>query len=432
MPSLSFNALKCLFALSLLFCFKIGNAQVNYEAISFRIDSFANIGLPKSALKEVDKLDDLARKNNNAPQQVRAVIYRMTFQSYLEEDALASIINRLKTDIERANYPVKPVLQSLLAQMYWNYYQQNRYQFSQRSKLEKPDTDFTNWDLQTIINETSRLYDLSLHDAAKEQNTPVGVLNGVLEGDSTTRYLRPTLYDLLVQRAFDFFLTDEAGLPKPRLPFSLNDPRFFGDSKTFAALDIKTTDTLSVEFKGIKYLQQVTTFHLKNSNAEALADIDLQRLRFLYAKATVEHKDSLYLAALNQIAASFSAKPISAEALVLRGQYYQGLDSLTIAYGVFKHAVAAYPKSLGGKNAATLMRQIEEKELSATVEDMNVPGKPILALLNYKNLAKVKIAVYRLCEFQLYNYTNGFNAADYSTPNQYHLKFLKTADPCSN
>jgi len=409
----SLKMLKYFFVVIMLLAITKSNAQDQYQAISFKIDSLANIGLPKSALKEVDRLDNLARKNNNAAQQVRAVIYRMTFQSYLEENALAAIISRLKTDIGRADYPVKPVLQSLLGQMYWNYYQQNRYQFAQRSKLEKPDSDFAKWDLRTIIDETSRLYSLSLHDVAKEQNTPVGVLDGVLEGDSTTRYLRPTLYDLLAQRAFDFFLTDEAGLPKPRLPFSLNDARFFGDSRTFANLEIKTTDTASTEYKGIKYLQQATLFHLQKRDEEALADLDMQRLKFLYTRANVEHKDSLYLAALKQIAERFSAKPISSEALVLEGQYYQGLDSLTIAYGFFKKAVAAYPESLGGKNAATLMRQIEEKELSATVEDVNVPGKPILGLLEYKNLVTAGIEIYKLSEDQLTKYYGDHSLKNY-------------------
>jgi len=118
--SLSFTqTCKCLLlAASLLFCCSTGNAQNKYKAIAARIDSLANIGLPKSALKEVDKLDATARADNNAAQQVRATIYRMTFQSYLEEDALVAIINRLKTDIDKAEFPVKQVKQSLLAQMY--------------------------------------------------------------------------------------------------------------------------------------------------------------------------------------------------------------------------------------------------------------------------------------------------------------------------
>ena len=115
--SLSFkqNCRCVLLASCLLFVFSISNAQSKYQVLASRIDSLANIGLPKSALKEVDKLDALARTDNNAAQQVRAAIYRMTFQSYLEEDALVAIITRLKTDIDKAAFPVKPVLQSLLA-----------------------------------------------------------------------------------------------------------------------------------------------------------------------------------------------------------------------------------------------------------------------------------------------------------------------------
>jgi uncharacterized protein YfaS (alpha-2-macroglobulin family) len=409
--SFAVNTLKFLLVAGLLFCFKTGAAQEKYDQIVYKIDSLANIGLPKSALKEVDRLDALARKDHNAPQQIRAAVYRMTFQSYLEENALTAIISRLKKDAELAEYPVKPVLQSLLAQMYWNYYQQNRYQFTQRTRLMKPDTDFTKWDLRTIISETSRLYDLSLHDAAKEQNTPIGVLDGVLEGDKSTRYLRPTLYDLLVQHAFDFFLTDESDLPKPRLPFSLNDPRFFGGSRAFAGLVVKTTDTASTAYRGIKYLQQATTFHLAHGNQEALADLDLQRLKFLYSHSHVGHKDSLYLSALKQIAADFSAKPISSEALVLEGQYYQGLDSLTIAHSFFKQAIEKYPESLSGKNAKQLLTQIELKLLHASVEDLNVPGKPVLALIGYKNILAAKVDIYKLSEKQFASYDASFNAS---------------------
>ena len=396
MNFLRFNLLKCLLIASLFCCSRSVDAQAPYNRISFKIDSLANVGLPKSALKEVDKLDELARKNNNSPQQIRAVIYRMTFRSYLEENALTAIIDRLKTDIDKSNYLVKPVLQSLLAQMYWNYYQQNRYQISQRSRLDKPGTDFTKWDLRTIINETSHLYDLSLHDAEKEQNTPVGVLDGVLEGDSTTRYLRPTLYDLLVQRAFDFFLTDEPSLTMPKLPFSLNDSGFFSDSRVFAGMKINTTDTSSTMYKGIKYLQQATYFHLHKKDEGALADIDLKRLGFIYAQSALANKDSLYLNALQQIIASYSSSPISADALVLQGKYYQQSDNLILAMKYYKQAASLFPASLGGRNADKYIEQINQRTMTAVTEDVNVPGKPLLALLKYRNIKKVKITIYKI------------------------------------
>ncbi|HMG09324.1 MAG TPA: hypothetical protein VK609_12480, partial [Mucilaginibacter sp.] len=138
-PSI-FNKLKYILVICLFLIIQPVSAQNKYQDIDNRIDSLANLGLPKSALKEVDKLDALAHENSNTPQQIRAAIYRMTFQSYLEENALVAIISRLKTAIDQSQFPVKPVLQSLLAETYWKYYQQHRYQFIQRSRLEKPDS----------------------------------------------------------------------------------------------------------------------------------------------------------------------------------------------------------------------------------------------------------------------------------------------------
>ncbi|MEO3408052.1 alpha-2-macroglobulin family protein [Mucilaginibacter sp. CAU 1740] len=375
---------------------KNASAQSKYDAIGFKIDSLAAVGLPKSALKEVDKLDKLAHSENNAAQQVHAVIYRMTFQSYIEENALVAIIAKLKADIAKAGYPVKPVLQSMLAEMYWNYYQQNRYQFRQRSHLEKQGDDYTKWDLQSIIAEASRLYNLSLADVKREQETPIGILDGVLKGDKSIRYLRPTLYDFLVQRAFNFFLSDEPNLIKPKLPFSLNDVAFFADARSFINVRVKTTDTASIWYQGIKYLQQATAYHLNQNDQEALADLEMQRLGFLYGNSKLEKVDSLYLQALKNIAANYATKPISAEALVHIGLYYQQIDSLVVARGYYEKAKDAFPNSISGKNAAVYIKQIETKVLSAQIENISAPGKPLLVSLEYGNLKKTKFAVYNL------------------------------------
>jgi uncharacterized protein YfaS (alpha-2-macroglobulin family) len=387
--------------LLLFICIKTASAQNKYDAIVFRIDSLSAVGLPKSALKEVDKLDKLARDEKNASQQLRAVIYRITFQSYIEEEALATIINTLKIDIDKAEYPAKPVLQSMLAEMYWNYYKDNRYVFTQRSRQLKPDADFTKWDLQTIINETGRFYHLSLADAKQEQATSIEVLAGVLKGDKSTRYLRPTLYDLLIQRAFEFYLSEESTLLKPKMPFSLNDPAFFGDSFTFARFPVVTSDTASTWYQGIKLLQQATAFHLQTPDEEALADVDMQRLEFLHDKSNAPGKDSLYLAGLKGIATRFAAKPIGSRALYAMGGYYKDIDSLKIAREYFESAKKAFPESVGGKNAVSGILEIDQKALSVTVEDVNIPNKPLLALFSYKNVNQARFLVYRLSSPQL-------------------------------
>ncbi|WP_162996484.1 alpha-2-macroglobulin family protein [Mucilaginibacter celer] len=392
---------SCFLILLLFACVETASAQNKYDAISFRIDSLAAVGLPKSALKEVERLDKLAHDEKNAAQQIRTVIYRMNFQSYLEEEALVAIIGRLKKDIAQAQYPAKQVMQSMQAEMYWNYYKENRYQFSQRSHLESPGEDYTKWDLQTIISETCRLYNLSLAEAKLEQETPVNVLDGVLAGDKRIRYLRPALYDLLAQRALDFYLNDEPELIKPKMAFSVDDPAFFLDAAAFVKLPLKTIDTASVWYQGIKLLQQLTAFHLKTPDEEALADLDLQRLKFLQQKSKLSNAGTLYLKNLQAVAAKYAAKPISAEALVLIGRYYQDKDSLVIARSYFDKAREAYPNSISGKNAVVYIHEVEEKALSAKLENTYAPGKALLASLEYRNAKQAKFSIYKLNDAQI-------------------------------
>jgi len=424
--------------LIILFCSISTAFAQDYKKIESRIDSLAKIGLLKSALAEVYKLDQLARKNNNAPEQIKAAMYQITFQSGTDEKGIVAVIDSLQNGVNRAVFPVKPVLQSLLAEMFWNYYQQYRWQFNQRTHLEKPGNDITKWDLQTIIDETSRLYRLSLDDSKIEQQTSISLLDGVLVGNKNTRYLRPTLYDLLVQRALDYFLAEEPGITRPRLAFSINDARFFSDSRIFSTLDIRADDTASTFYRGVKLLQQASIFHLQNNDAEALADLDLQRLEFLYDKASLPGKESLYLDALNKIATDFSSKPISAKALEMEGLFYQRKDSLVTAVNYYKKAVAAYPDSYGGKNSAAYIKNIEQKNISAIVEAANVPGKPLLALLSYRNLKTARVIVYKITATQ-FNQLAKIPSDTYPNPNGLLIypsplvfEYLKNLTPVQN
>lgn len=379
-----------------------GQTADTFRALEFKIDSLAQEGLPKSALAEVANLENLARKEHNVPRQIKATIYRMTFMSYLEESALESVITTLKTDIEKAEYPVKPVLQTLLADIYWRYYKQNRYQFSQRSVLEKPGDDFTRWDLKTIVREVTTLYRQSLEDGQKAQKTPIGVLDGVLKGDSATRYLRPTLYDHLAHRALDFFLNEEADLLKPKQPYTLNSAVLFGTNCEFVNSKICSSDTSSISYQGIKLLQELSRFHENDKESAIPADITLKRLSFLVRKSVHPDKDTLYVRSLGKMVRSLPRNEIYADALLLLAQFYKQKDSMTLAKKYAEEAIQIVPGSLAGKNAKLLISQINFKELSVSVEDVNLPARPVLVLLKYRNISNVNYQLYKLSEKELH------------------------------
>ncbi|WP_158280743.1 alpha-2-macroglobulin family protein [Pararcticibacter amylolyticus] len=404
-----------------------------YQIHTKRIDSLADAGLPKSALKEVDKLELLARKGNRHSDIIRTAIYRIKLLQYMEESAIVNIIKALREDVQKSEFPVRPVLQSLLAEMYWKYYTENKWQFMQRSRLEKPDPDINRWDLKTIVKECSRLYALSLRDTTTLQKTPVSIIENALTGDTATRHLRPTLYDLLVHRALNFYLNEEPALPEPRLPFTLRDRRLFDNAGLFVRLNIQTSDTTSTYFKGIRYLQQASRFHLNEVHREVLADIDLRRLKFLYNNSPLPDKDSLYQNALLRTANDISDKPLGTDALVLAGQYYQEKDSLRTAHDLFKKASASFPGSPGAENALKLLAQLETPEIQVTAEETNVPGRPFPALLEYRNIDQVKIQIYKLTSTQFDRYTRSFGTAFgiYQNDTRFHVASSAVLDVLS-
>ena len=372
------------------------NEHQNYSLLTKRIDSFSALGRPKSALTEVAKLYLYAHTHHDIGAEVRADMYVLNFQKAVEAEPLHAIISKLQTRILVSAYPVKQILQSVLAGMYWQYYQQNRGKFWNRSRLEKPSSDFTSWDLQTIVNETSRLYNASLFLERKEQETPLSILNGALQGDKSSRYLRPTLYDLLLNQALDFYLTEEPELVRPRLPFAIADPVYLSPAAKFIGLKIRTTDSSSTGYHAILLLQKAITFHLRTGNGEALAFVDLQRLEYVHRKGNILKQDSLYVAAVKNSVARLSAKPVFAQAQVILGEYYQRLDSLKTAQTYYSEAVKSYPDSKAGINANSALKAIEEKSLMLTVENQQLPGKPVLTLIAYRNMPQAIVQVYKI------------------------------------
>lgn len=114
-----------------------------------------------------------AQTHHDIRAEVKADMYVLNFQKAVEAEPLNAIISKLQSRILVSAYPVKQILQSILAGMYWQYYQQNRSKFWNRSRLEKPSSGFITRDLQIIVSKTTSLYETSLVPAMREQETPL-------------------------------------------------------------------------------------------------------------------------------------------------------------------------------------------------------------------------------------------------------------------
>jgi uncharacterized protein YfaS (alpha-2-macroglobulin family) len=393
----------------------LGDTTQPYEKLWKKVDSCQNKGPTESALKVIELIYQKAKSENNAPQLVKALLNRSKFENYREENSLQKTIERLEKEAAESKFPVTPVIRSIMAEAYWNYYQNNRWQIQQRSKLGVKGQDLATWDLSAITAACVKNYLASLQPADSLKSLKVDFYAPIIvPGNLDSRKLRPTLYDFLLHRAADFFKNSEAGVNRPAETFSLNNQAYLTWYKDFMAIELPAnSDSFNLNYFALKLLQDAARFHSADTDPEALIDAELERLDWVWEKYNLDNKDSLYLAALDKLAEKFEAHPASAEILYSKASWYNlkagsykplAGDSLKwhnkTAQELAAKALKKFPDSYGGKLCRQLLATISAKTLNCQAEQVNEPKAASRMLLKYKNISEVFFRVVKTTQKQ--------------------------------
>jgi len=328
------------------------------------VDSLVKKGLPQSALTLVETLYERAQVEENYPQFIKSTLYKIKLQADFQEEFIEKTVTELEQEIAVSATPVKQILHSILADMYWRYYQANRYKFFDRSTIANVDMDdMQTWDLKTILYEIIQNYKASLTHKDRLEAINLKEYNVILETTKESKNFRPTLYDFLAHRAVDFFMNDESSIIQPADGFELNDPEYFSKAKEFSKIKLHTSDSLSLKFYALQILQQLTALHLNDEEPTALIDVDLKRLNFVYQYATLPVKDSLYLTTLLNLEQATSVYPSSTNVSFEIASFYhqqagkyKPLESDNYkwenkkAYEKCNEAIDRFPEADGAKN----------------------------------------------------------------------------------
>jgi hypothetical protein len=401
----------------------------SYDHLWQKVDSLSNLGLPKSALEVVETIYALAKKEKNDPQYIKSIIYKLKLQSEFREDFHTAAIADLNNEITKAQEPVKQLLQSILAEVYWKYYQDNRYRFNDRTQvLNNNDDSIQTWDLNKLSRKIISCYMVSLENPGLLKSIQISDFDAIIEkpgsdkegstGDiplsktpesGLSRSLRPTLYDFVAWRALDYFMSNDGPKNISAGNFRIDDPAFFLQADQFAFTRIAPpADSTSLESFAVKILHDLAAFHFSDKDPEALIDEELHRFEFTWQKAALDQKDSLYLDALMKLEQTHISSPFStrvsyaiAAALSDQGSHYKPEVSdrhkwdLKIACGYCQDAINRFPESTGAKNCWYLLTQIKEPSLSVSLKEEVIPGKPSLASLDFKNQDTIYFRIVR-------------------------------------
>ncbi len=381
-----------------------------YNKLWKRVDSCQNKGLTESALKVVDIIYQKAKAENNPGQLVKALLNQAKFQNYKEENSLQKTIERFTKEAATSKFPVKSLIQSIIAEAYWNYYQTNRWQIQQRSKLSVNGNDLATWDLTAITNACVKNYLASLNNADSLKRVKVDLYEDIItKGNLDSRKLRPSLYDFILHRAVDFFKNSEADVNRPAVTFSMNNAAYLSWHKDFLQTSLsQNTDTFNLKYFALKFLQDAEAFHAKDDTPDALIDLELERLNWVLSSCTLNDKDSLYIQSLKKLEENYSSSPASAEVSYHKALWfntkstgYNPLQSDSLkwnnktAHKIADDAVKKYPESYGASLCKTLLHTLNLKTLSCETEQVNEPEKASRVLVKYKNINEVYFKVFK-------------------------------------
>ncbi len=405
----------------------------NYTKQWQEVDSLRSKRLPKDAIKIIHQIYEQAQKDNNPDQTVKATVYKMIFAEH-KENANLENLQFLENEIIKSKFPVKPVLESLAADLYWQYYQNERWIIEKRTKVEGADkSDIATWTIEDFVDKVNLHYQNSLANIEKLQKTDLGIYSEVLaipadksldkkylESDKS-RHLRPTLYDLLAHRAIDFWAHSEAGITQPIYKFEITRKDYFADNQKFTKFKIQTRDSVNFKFLAIRTLQDLIKFHQKDTDKTALVDVDLKRLDFVFSHSVHPEKNTLYLKGLESIQNKYKNVPLSADASYEIAKYYhnqaskyhpfsapQYRDDYKIAMKICQEVIQKFPDSQGAKNCTNLVNVIQNKSLNLTMDTYSLPNRPLLSLVKFRNTKQVQCRIYPY-EQKKFNNLDGYN-----------------------
>ncbi|MEI6087067.1 MAG: MG2 domain-containing protein, partial [Bacteroidota bacterium] len=365
------------------------------------IDSLLGIShLPKSALDKVNQIYELAEKNSNNVQKIKALLYRTAIEINVAEFDINKNISAFKLELGKTKDPsCRALIHVLIAKQYQKYFNDHRWQLYDRSKIKTQNTtDILSWSADDFLKHIEAEYDYSLTEKDDLKKTKLNAYGAIL-WKGNAEYLRPTLYDVIAQDALDYFKSGQESKTTAKNNFTVRQQASLGNYAEFASLKLISNDSNAHTFRALQLFQDLTLFHINDAQKDALIDLDIDRINWVYQQAIFENKQQLKEKALTAITTDFESNA----AVYAWLQLAKDKTDLAATYQPFQDSserwqylaaiklIDAAIKKFADKNPVknqleNLKQRILLKDVSIHSEKIDLPNKPFKVLVEYKNV----------------------------------------------
>lgn len=318
----------------------------------------------------------VVKKGN--PLLIQKLITRMKNELDKDMDAFPQLIRETEqlAASMKEDVPSASVLQSMVAQLYYRYYMNNRWQIDSRTSIVGyvPE-DMQVWSSNIFVDSIRTYVTRSLEHQAILQQTPVSLFNAILTKGEDSPELRPTLYDFLAYRGISI----------------LNELSWNNDPALVS---------------GVEHIyNQLISFRKKAGEPKALLMAELDYTRYTYTRSDMQYVDrsNRYLAALDSLLKQYAADDFSVEIMNDKAAVYQNLsyrqpkeaDSLkALAYDICLRGIERFPDY---SRIGILKNRLEEMiaPLIRTSYKQEVyPGKKLKMNVHFRNINRVTVSIY--------------------------------------
>ena len=355
-----------------------------------KVEEAIQKGLPKTAIEALDPIIQGAVKDKAYGEAAKAIARKIVLEGTIQGNKPEEKITRLEAEIAKAPPAMAPLLNTILANWYWHYFQNNRWRFLRRTATaQAPGSDFTTWDLPRLFAEIDRQFQKALASTDVLKSTPVAAYDDLLQKGSLPDSYRPTLYDFIAQDALKFYASGEQAAAKPQDAFEVSaESPIFAPAPEFISWQPAPTDTDSAALKAIRLYQGLLTFHRNDPDSAAFIDADLARLVYGQNTAFGEAKNPRYKTALKTLIEKWPDHELSALALHHWARVLQTEGDWVEAHKTAERGAKAFPDRAGGKMCRNLMAEIVAR--SAAISTERVWNEPLPKIqVAYRNITNI-------------------------------------------
>ncbi|MBE6337521.1 MAG: hypothetical protein E7068_01770 [Lentimicrobiaceae bacterium] len=317
--------------------------------------------LPQSAETVLNKIEEKAINENNQKELLKSYLYRFKIFELSEEEAVEASINFATENITNLQEPERAIFNLAIASLYEDR-QQTIVNRQQTSSIELWENALS--DIESLQKNTTESYKdiLTIYDKMADVDFNI----------------EPTLYDYVIHKIIRQQVNESTSQQVTELYLNLID------------------------------------FDKRNNYTDAAIYNEIQKLEY-------EHKNTddfeTYFNSLEKIKNENINNPLvtsvmalQAEAILSKQTTANSQSSTAKVLSICDEAIKLFPNSKGAKQCESIRSEILQKELSLSMQNVQLPNKDITAKLTYRNLTNPHYRIYKVSQKDLENLNKNYDS----------------------